>query len=302
MKLARLLDLHTQHSGSPLALSTNLGDGFLVKNNKLFNAVRRQATQLGYIYSDAFQSGYLALPLAQLETILKCKRIPYFDNVSVIHDIETQIRNVIFWDEVVDNLKTNHVFHESCHAIARTHALSIFHDETNNDAKIVRLLIEESFSNACELLGIIYAHDTAHKIFYEANSYIYMHNDQFQLAYLNKEIGTPSTLRFLMGCYLFSNFLHEKITDAQLERLRKIIKINLPPAQLKIARSLSKIAFELNPRFRWVTTTFYLRLCGIKTTTEKLSSIDFLHHLETDTRFIRLIESITESVSILHNE
>lgn len=294
MKLARLLELH-QKNQTDLGLSKNLGDGFLIKNNFLYGSVRKTAAKLGFKYTDQIDSKYLALPLSQLETVLKNKTIPYVDNVSVLVDVENQIRNVTIWDDVTDNLKQNHVFHESCHAISRSFSNSIFENEKNQDNVIFRLLIEESFSNTCELLGIMDAEDSAHRIFYELNSYIFMPDNRSQMKKLVTETSLGSIIQFLIGCYLFSNFLHEKIKDADFNQLLKLLNLHEQPiAVQKTMRSVSKIAFELNPRFRWVTTTFFLRLHGMTVSPESLAKIDFLKLINQDKRFLALITRLSQ--------
>ncbi|OYZ22884.1 MAG: hypothetical protein B7Y39_07385 [Bdellovibrio sp. 28-41-41] len=293
MKLARLLELHKQNQ-TDLGLPKNFGDGFLIKNNILFGNVRQTAVRMGFKYTDQSDSRYLALPLSQLEAILKSKTIPYIDNVTVLADVENKIRNVTVWDDVTDNLKQNHVFHESCHAISRSFSDSIFENEINPENVIFRLLIEESFSNTCELLGIMDAEDTAHRIFYELNSYIFMPDNRSQLKKLVTETGLASIIKFLIGGYLFSNFLHEKIKDADFTQLLELLNLHEQPiAVQKTMRSVSKIAFELNPRFRWVTTTFYLRLHGMTVTPESLAKIDFLKLMAQDKRFLALITRLS---------
>lgn len=298
MKLGRLLEFH-QNNLTDLGLSKSLGDSFLLQHNPVFRSVRNTANELGFRYIDQMDSKYLALPLSQLETVLESKSIPYFDNVSVLFDIESKIKNVTTWDDITDNLKKNHVFHESCHGIARSAAEGIFKDELPSDRQILRLLIEESFANSCELLGIVAVEDTAHRIFYELNSYIFMFDDRTQLKRLISEIGYPATIRFLIFCYLFSNFLHEKMNESDFQELIKILKLQAHPTSThKILRSVAKIAFELNPRFRWVTTTFYLRLAGLSISTTELNKIEFLKIMTGDPRFLTLIESLSHFKSI----
>lgn len=295
MKLGRLLEFHQQQPAN-IGLPKNLGDNFLINNNKLYRSIRTQATQFGFKYTDTIDNKYLALPLSQLEAVLRTKTIPYVDNVSVLLDMETQVKHTATWDDVTDNLKKNHVFHESCHAIARTISDSIFKNGSSPNETILRLLLEESFSNSCELLGIIDADDTAHRIFYELNSFIFMYEDRSQLKKLVAEAGYPDSIKFLIGCYLFSNFLHEKITESDFTSLLKLLKLqNHSTSVIKTFRSVSKTAFELNPRFRQVTTIFYLRLNGISLTMEGLNKIDFLQLMTRDPRFLSLINALSQT-------
>lgn len=294
MKLGRLLEFHNSNHPD-LGLSKNLGDGFLINKNRLFSEVRRKSIGLGFRYSDEPNANYLALPLSQLEAILRNKTIPYSDNVSVLTQIEMQHPLLTEWDDVTDNLKKNHIFHESCHTIARSYSAYYFQNSDDRDTTILRLLIEESFSNACELLGIVDVDDNAHRIFYELNSYIFMYEDRSQLKKLISDIGQPKSLKFLIGCYLFSNLLHERISETDYQSLLKVFNLGeLPSSVQKTMRSVSKIAFELNPRFRWVTTTFYLKLNGLAVTTGELNSMPILNRLQKQPQFLTFLDALSQ--------
>lgn len=289
MKLSRLLELHNK-STQPLGLAKNLGDSFLLENNHLYKLIRKKTVEFDFKYSHEPNSSYLALPLSQLENILKTKTIPYIDNVSVLDGI----KDSAVWDDITDNLKKNNVFHESCHAIARTISSTFFGPQENTETTIVRLMIEESFANSCELLGIIDVEDSAQRIFYETNSYIFMHDDRFQLKKMVGQIGFQCSIQFLILSYLFSNFLRERISDSDLERMQKIAGIsNNPAIEIKNLRSVAKIAFELNPRFRWVTTAFYLKLNGINYSNQQLQQLNFLSLLESQSQFRLLLETLS---------
>lgn len=289
MKLSRLLELHNK-STQPLGLAKNLGDSFLLENNHLYKLIRKKTVEFDFKYSHEPNSSYLALPLSQLENILKTKTIPYIDNVSVLDGI----KDSAVWDDITDNLKKNNVFHESCHAIARTISSTFFGPQENTETTIVRLMIEESFANSCELLGIIDVEDSAQRIFYETNSYIFMHDDRFQLKKMVGQIGFQCSIQFLILSYLFSNFLREHISDSDLERMQKIAGIsNNPAIEIKNLRSVAKIAFELNPRFRWVTTAFYLKLNGINYSNQQLQQLNFLSLLESQSQFRLLLETLS---------
>ncbi|MBL7545911.1 MAG: hypothetical protein JNL11_18985 [Bdellovibrionaceae bacterium] len=294
MKLSHLLKLHKKNSPL-LSLPKNLGDGFLLQNNFLYRIIREKAQQLNYHYSSTVNEFYLALPLSQLEAVLNSKSIPYSDNVSVLETVQ----DVATWDDITDNLKRNNIFHESCHAVARSLSTPLFKNASAvPHSNVVRLLVEESFANACELLGIVDAEDPAHRIFYEANSYIFMYEDRFQLKKLLGLLGYPRTLKFLILSYLFSNFLHERITDNDFERILALIGLGQNQMiDLKVLRSTAKIAFELNPRFRWVTTTFYLKLNGLAYTASQLNEIDFLSLLESNSPHLNLVDQLSQFVS-----
>ena len=304
MKICRLLELDNQAKSSQ-GLTLNFGDHFLVKNNTLYRAVRAGAIACGFEYTLDVSGMYLALPLSQLDPFLREKKIPYYDNVTVLIDVEKKIPNTTVWDEVSDNLKRNYVFHESCHAISKSESDHIFKDELSTDQKVTKILLEESFSNACELMAVIDADQPAHRIFFEANSYINMYEDRVYLKELVSQFGFPLVFKFMLMCYLHSNFLGERLEDKPFERILRLLQskdaqifdFKKDPKTMKKLRSISKISFLLNPRFRQVTTGFYLRLCGFKSVGAAILNFDFLNLVETDQRYIQLINALILKVS-----
>jgi hypothetical protein len=209
----------------------------------------------------------------------------YIDNVSVLEEIEKRIPKQSVWNDIADNLKGNSVFHESCHLAARSFGKDLDRSLANGstlstaDAKVLVILLEESFANACELLSILDAEDQVHRIFLELNSYVYMLDDRVHLANAKRDLGAASLLKFILLCYLHANFLRE-IGDRDFDRILALASASgLDAKQKKALRQLSKIAFKLNPRFREVTTRFYLRLNLLPH--ENALKFDFLKALES---------------------
>ena len=287
MKISKLLELDSRFNCKE-SLSKNIGDSFLFQHNSIFKKIRKTSLEAGFSFSSEFDFSYLALGLAQLTPILQSKKIPYFDNVTALEQVESKISSTTLWDEVVDNLKKNYVFHEACHAVARSFAEAVLLDQPTQDKKILQLLLEESFSNACELLGIIDVGDSLHRIFYEANSYIFVFESRTHLKNLVKSVGFKTTLKFLILSYLHSNYLFESIPEKNFLRMLKMLDVDSKEVA-KNMRALSKIAFELNPRFRMVTTGFYLRLSGYNVDSKNLKNFDFISTLEADTSFLAFL-------------
>lgn len=287
----KLKHLWTQHQkfAAPDGLSENFGDNYLLAHNQIYRNIRRLCRQRGFSFSSDPNPLYLALPLSQLDSILSKKVIPYHDNTTVIHQLLDRLPENIFWDDISDNLKGNHAFHEACHAVARS--LTQNHYQSDNlrtpsnfqKFTLIRLL-EESFANACELLAVIDASDSTHRIFFELNSYICMFEDRTRLKMAMADLGQPFLMMFMMFSYLHANFLTPQLTDQKFEKLLSLIHKNLPTPltgpQKKTLRSLSKIAFELNLRFRMVTTSLYLRLSGAPVSDKEMMNFDFIQILE----------------------
>lgn len=294
MKISRLLELHSQCKPQ-YSLPNCFGDGFLIQNNPIYKAVRVATINANFTFTTEVTNDYLVLPLSQLDEVLRNKKIPYFENVSVLNQIEKKIPNTTLWDEVSDNLKRNFLFHESCHAVSRTIADRIFLGDLDQQKNVLKLMLEESYSNTCELFGVVDVDQPAHRLFYEMSSYIYVYEDRVHLKDLINEIGRESSLKMMMMFYLHSNFQFESIDERALSRILKLLAIESKEAKkIKKFRTISRIAFQLNPRFREVTSGFYLRLNGYEA---NLAAFDFMHLLETDSRFIQFIESVVKIVA-----
>lgn len=274
MKLARLIELHRQNLSSQ-DLADNFGDGFLVRNNRIYGQIRTAALKAGYRLSSELNADYLALPFAQLEKILASKTIPYANNVTVIEKLAAQLKDNVVWDDISDGLRKNFVFHEGCHAVAREFAG--FDQAQDSQSKAFRILMEESFANTCEFLAVADAEDAAHRIFFEANSYTALFEDRKNIVNAIRNSGFSAVFKIMWLAYLHSNYLHDYLDEKQWNRCLVIAGIeSLPAPQLKALKTLSKTAFTLDPRFRLVTTGFHLKLNGISMAPQELLQFKIL--------------------------
>ncbi|MFN7904813.1 MAG: hypothetical protein ACK5P5_06470 [Pseudobdellovibrionaceae bacterium] len=297
MKLTQLLNLHYKFKAG--SLTEVFGDGFLLEHNRIYRGIRQQVLDRSFSFTGENNDFYLALPLSQLDDLLSTHQIPYFKNVPVIEQINSKLPSGIDWEEIVENLKKNHLFHESCHGIAR----SFLPESKNLSARhqILFRLIEESFANSCELLAVVDAEDRAHRIFFELNSYIVMFNAKSDLKRTISKIGLKPVTRFIILSYICSNFLQPELSEKQFDRLLKFVctdrqskkMMTLDVSQRKSLRAISKIAFQLNPQFREVTTGFFLRLAGFQGTLEDMLNFDFLTDIESDLQFQNYIDDLT---------
>lgn len=284
MKLRLLLQKHNGAEAKD-GLVQSFGDSFLVQNNQIYRLIRQAAYQQGFQYSSEFNSYYTSLPLSQLDRLIQDKKIPYYDNVSILQSLDSESPNQIDWDHVCDNLKKNHVFHESCHAVARTILEEAFKDKPTQQIKISLMLLEESFANSCELLSVVDADDAVHKIFFETNSYVCMFEDRHHLKAALNNFDKRSFFKFILLSYYHANFLNDNFTESDFSQC---LSLSFGSAQKfgakeqKILRSLAKNAFALNPRFRFATTGFYLRRHGFAQSVQESLSFDHWQSLESN--------------------
>jgi uncharacterized protein (UPF0147 family) len=297
MKVSTLLELHNKNLAEH-CLPKNLGDGFLFAKNRIFRNIRRATIQIKYKFSDNPSSAFQAFPFSQLEEILKDKIIPYVNHVSILEKIVERLQGNLNWDEVIDGFKRNYIFHESCHAVARSHFGNLNANQDKNTdefkrKKCLQVLLEESFANTCELLAVVDANDQAHKIFYEINSYsaVYESRAFFKSAF--DKYGDKFVFKFILICYLYSNFLHQNLKKNEFDQILKIFEKD-EAKNCKNLQALSKIPFTLDVRFRTLTTGLHLRLSGLGREGQDLLDFDFIKILFENEEYMKMIDSITE--------
>ncbi len=305
MKIARILELHKQFK-DPQGLEKNLGDSFLLKNNQIFKSIRYASAESKFIYQSSPNEDFQALPLSQLENILKSKSIPYTNNVQVLEKIVTILKDKISWDDISDGYKRNYVFHESCHAVART-----LKEKANQEAvdlsslnsqrqRCFQLLLEESFANTCELLAVIDVHDQAHKLFFEINSYTFLFERRPFLKAATANIGEAETFKFFLLIYLHSNFLRNNLNEKAFDQILKISlgKNNktLGANEIKNLKALSKIPFTLDLRFRTTTTGLHLKLSGIDKDISELFNFDLINYIANNNDLLSYIDDLAKIV------
>jgi len=288
MKLSVMLQ---KHFDAPKAgLASNFGDSFLMQTVPVYRNIRRKTLELGFSYSDKPNADYLAFPMSQLENVLNSKVIPYTDNVTALAALNANAPG-LEWDHVVDNLKPNFVFHESCHAVARSLSANV--NALGLQERLTVLLLEESFANACEFFAIAEAADQACRNFFEGNSDFSAFENRSNLKKAIEKFGPVAVFKVLLLGYVHSNFLNEKISDGDFKKLLDAAGLSLPDtAALK---SLVKNCFNLNPRFRYTTTEMYLRINGTTTPVEQALDFDYLHLVKNNSKLLDLINSLSQT-------
>lgn len=293
MKLSVMLDKHYEARANGLAAS--FGDGYLMQKVSVFRNIREKTLSLGYSYSDKPDAAYQSLPMSQLENILESKVVPYTDNVTALSTLCKKAGD-LDWDHVVDNLKPNFVFHESCHAVARSESQKV--KATDLPARLTVLLIEESFANACEFFAIADAADLATRNFLEVNSYFTAFEDRTNLEKAISRFGRTEMFKVILLCYVHANFLNEKLSDQDFKKLLHVL--NLKNLENSAVKSLLKNCFNLNLRFRYTTTEMYLRVNGIRTPVEQALDFDYLQLVQSHAPLLNLINSLSETAGASH--
>jgi len=247
--------MHKAHNLAQ-SLPQNFGDGFLCQNNKIYSAIRDQAVNLGFTYSEENNLHAMVLPFAHLEQIFTTKKIPMMNNVSVFESLGSKSLHEIEWSELEMGYKRNYLFHESCHVVARD-ILRQFDVEN----KILSLLIEESFANVSELFAMTLAIEEAHQIFFAANSYTVAFEDADRLNQIVKKFGFDKCFQFTLLAYLHSNLLYPTYTDKDFKAVTKFIfKKELTQPEAQQIGFLAEMAFSLDEGFKYATRGLHFKL------------------------------------------
>lgn len=279
-KLYELLDLHDKNKQKE-TLPLSLGDSFLYSYNPVFKNIRDHFLRLGFSLTTEDFCDYNVLPFASLPTILKEKKVPYSDNVSVLRKIEAQFPKRFKCDELI-KVKSNYSLHESSHCIADHYLKAIDIDvklsrliPAAEGQKAFKLIMAESFANAVESMANVYNTSPEQRLFYELNSYV-THNKKVN-SHLQQSlelIGFEKTFHLLYISYIFSNSLNNDVNHKVFLQILENTLQNQPLFQkAKDHPALKKIfshGFELSLDFRLQTTGFFCAYSGLQTPLQQL--------------------------------
>lgn len=300
MKLADTLRMHDEALVSG-GLPTSLGDSYLLRHNSVYRAIRERVAKEGFVCTTEDFCHYGVLPLAALDAILKERKIPYFDNVSVLREIENKSPGKFQVEELV-HVKANYVLHEACHCLADTALRGVRPGAPGlspEQRKALALMLAESFANAVEALANIPNTTPELRFFHESNSYI-IHDRKTAAAFQHALdiLGERNAYRLLFLAYLHSNYL----TTLTPKQYPELIDSVLPPGEARRkaqdsphVRKMVQYAFELSMAFREQTTGFYLAHAGIKGDARQLFRVDLLA-LYRDGDLVRDFLLATETV------
>ncbi len=288
MKLKDLLTAHGNQKDST-ALNDNLGDAYLMNHNWVYRQVREQALILGLRFTSNRFHDYDALSLTQLPKILKEKTIPYCDNVRPLREIEKQAPGVFSWSEVPP-LRANYLLHETAHVIVHQLRIKFLGKDSkqrgqkSDEQRVLSVLIEEAFANACESLANADALEGVHDEFLYKNSYVMEKAPARKLIReAIQRYGRRFTFRMLFFSFLHANFVRTQMDGIDFERVLKIASqknevTRLSSKDTLFLKKLFKVGFDLDPAFTLFTNAFCIRLMGVKRDLMDLLQFDFMSY------------------------
>lgn len=286
-KLSELLKLHDSAKSSA-SLPKSLGDAYLHQHNPVYRSIRAEFLRLGYSYTTEDFCHYTVLPYASLGAILEKRKVPYFDNVSVLREIESKHPGKFLVDELVQ-VKSNYVLHEASHCVAHELLKGLVLDAKGSTAKslsaeeskALRLMMTESFANSVEALANTFNGTPELRFFHSVNSYC-IHDKKAAVSFKQAIdlVGIKAAFRLLFVAYLYSNCLHSELSRTQFQDLLTLtlddVEVLRKALDSPHVRKLVYYAFELNSDFRFQTSGFYLAYSGLALDVRKLSQIDLL--------------------------
>ncbi len=288
LKLHDLLKLHDQHTST---LPQSLGDGYLYQHNAAFKNTRDHFLKLKGQFTTEDFCHYHVFPYASLPQILKAKKVPYSDNVTVLREIENLHPKRFTCAELI-KVKSNYTLHESSHCVADYYLEKIVSGQYLNNLKLsseskkaFRFIMAESFANSVESFANIYNKDPEQRLFYELNSYVtHSKKTNLNLQHTVDLIGPKQTFALIYISYLYSNCLLKEPSAKQfLQILEWVIPDPILQKKVQDSVSLRKLfshGFELSLDFRLQTTGFFCAYSGLNTPLDKLLNIDILDVLK----------------------
>lgn len=297
MKLKDLLKIHDSES-SQLSLADNLGDGYLIDANLIYRSIREAAVRADFKFSNKRFYDYDTLSLTQLPKILEARIIPYRNNVNPIRAIEKKAPGKFSLSEIPP-LNSNHLFHESAHAIAHDLIAKTLGNKarvalTSEARLVLHTFLEEAFANATECLANIYSTNDVHDEFLFKNSYIMEDVPIRKTVRLAVEAwGVENTFKVLFFSFLHANYLQIKDTHRSLERVANLI-FRETPKKTALLKRVFRIGLDLDPEFTIFTNSFCLKLAGVKNLEKSLAHANFLSAFEKNSAYRLLLNQLVE--------
>jgi len=291
-----MLDIDKNHFHRG-CLKSVVGDAYLLKHNPIYQGVRKLSVRYGYEYVPAWPA-YYAMPMNQLDLIVKKKRIPTIENRMLFEKIDQKMAQRCNLGDIPLEMSGHHM-HEAAHGIA-AHISRKIKCTTDRD-RILRSLISESYANALEALSNTFCKTKTHQTFLALNSYIVdsevlQRRKQRVLAAL----GIRNLFVVILYSYICSNFL---VKSAPLRRTLQVLRKfgysgSFSSTQKRDLKAIFDEGLRLNLQFRAHTTTFYLRHEGIAVRGGILKSLDFdfLEIIEHQKPWRSFVENLVESV------
>ncbi len=291
MQIKDVLEIHNSFAAESRHRDI-LGDGFLMKSNPVYRKVKLYALKIGAEYVEAYPQ-YLLLPFHELANIVSSKKIPYVPSGRMLADVEKR-RPETFGIEDVRMPESYHL-HEAAHVIAE----HLFADVVVKDdqEKILKILMCESFANTVDALACVPADTDIHRFFLEHNCYMHPRKKIMDvMSRLTEVMGFRFTFMLTYFSYLHANFLQKGLTKTRIAELAEDYApgIAMGAKVAKDTQALIGVGEKLDPQFRTITTGGFLKLEGFKGDVLEILNFKFMPVYERNPGFRRVVEAMAE--------
>jgi hypothetical protein len=247
--------------------------------NPIYRNIRKEAFTRGVRFSWKGHEAYYAFPLIALDNVIDSRVVPFRPNFRWLEVLEREAPGAFTIKDLKrGELQFNYLFHESAHLIAHSEFFGKCSPKRLPKSRntLLGIMIGEAFANVVECLSSAIVEGEIGSYFLDANCHFRAsEKDLKALMSGAARWGWPKTAKVLMGAFLYSNFLFERLNRREVARIAEFAGLS---SQSRI-KSLVQVGLALNEKFRTTTTPFHLRKLGFGRELPKLFSVDPLHLL-----------------------
>ncbi len=288
-KLAELIALQRRYHGAR-RLKRSLGDGYLYAHNPFFRRMRDAALGAGFRYTLDDPGAYFGFPLTGLPTVLQARRIPYRASFDALVELERSRPGFFSLRDLDQNRPApNYLLHESAHAVAFAELFGRPRDvqaALGDRARLVHVMLGEAYAMAAEYLAACAVGDPLHAWLFSISSYRHRTQKKKATGELIEQIGLGAMSWALIVAFLYNNFLVDRLSRAQVERL-----LELGPGTAALARDAALVGrlgsclsglMVMSLEFRLDTSRLFLTSLGYPRNIRRVLAFDPLDALERD--------------------
>ncbi len=257
--LSEIIALHKKHS-SPLALTGNIGDPYLLATNTIYRNIREDFLRRGYRFELNGNHKYFVFPLMSLDHLMETRVVPYRDNFQWLEILEEKTPGRFGLEAVRRfDLRKNYLLHEAAHCIAHEELMGLGGPEKDT-ASLLIISAGESFANTVECLSSLFLEGEISNYFLAQNIYhVQPFTEVAAILTMARSAGFSATAHLLFYSYLYANFLHTSLGSKEKELLLRFCRLkDLPEG----GEQAIKAGLNLSELFRMNTSVLYLMQQG----------------------------------------
>jgi hypothetical protein len=278
-----------------------VGDGFLYLNNPYVRRVRDAALAAGFRFTLTDDGAYFGFPLVQLDTLLRTRKIPYRPSFPALLHLERSRPGFFRLSDLQHNRPApNYLLHESAHAVAFSALFGRPRDvraALSAPRALVKIMLGESFAMTAEYFAACAVRGQPHAWLFSISSYRRRTQKKKAVGELLKRYGFDFVARAVLLAFLYNNFLVDRLSSQQVERLLQVADPDVArrlraPARRAIRATLSGL-MVMSPEFRYDTSRLFLAMFGRSRDIRRELSADPLLLLAADPEATATLSRLT---------